>query len=50
MVDEDLEYELGQATTVYDDPGEGAVRKSVSNEHVAHFQDHWMVKVAEDEN
>ncbi len=52
MVDEDLELEreLGQATIVYDDPEEDTVRKTVPNEHIAYFQDHWMLKVEEDED
>ena len=51
MVDEDLELErdLGEATIVYDDPDEGTVRKTVPNEHVAYFQDHWIIKTDEDE-
>ncbi len=50
MVDEELELEreLGQATIVYDDPEE-TVEKTVPNEHIAYFQDHWMIKVEEDE-
>lgn len=50
MVEEDLELErdLGEATLVYDDPDEGTVRKTVPNEHVAYFQDHWIVKTDED--
>ncbi|NKE37601.1 hypothetical protein GWG54_17680 [Natronococcus sp. JC468] len=51
MVDEDLELErdIGEATIVYDEPDEGTVRKTVPNEHVAYFQDHWIVKTDEDE-
>ncbi|QFU83652.1 hypothetical protein [Natronorubrum aibiense] len=51
MVDEDLELErdLGEATIVYDDPDEGTVEKTVPNEHVAYFQDHWIIKTDEDE-
>lgn len=51
MVDEDLELEedVGEATIVYEDPDEGTVRKEVPNEHVAYFQDHWIVKTEEDE-
>ena len=43
MVDEDL----GQATIVYDDPNDGTVEQTVENEHVAYFQDHWILKVDE---
>lgn len=51
MVDEDLEleHELGQATIVYESPDEETVRKTVPNEHIAYFQDHWLVKSEEDE-
>lgn len=51
MVDEDLELErdLGQATIVYEDPDEDTVRKTVPNEHIAYFQDHWLVKTEEDD-
>jgi ATPase subunit of ABC transporter with duplicated ATPase domains len=51
MVDEDLELErdIGEATIVYDEPDEGTVRKTVPNEHVAYFQDHWIIKTDEDE-
>jgi hypothetical protein len=40
---------LGTATIVYDHPEEGTVEKTVKNEHVAYFQDHWMLKRDEDE-
>ncbi|NGM69504.1 hypothetical protein G6M89_10890 [Natronolimnobius sp. AArcel1] len=51
MVDDDLELErdIGQATIVYDEPDEGTVRKTVPNEHIAYFQDHWIIKTDEDE-
>ncbi|WP_435333689.1 hypothetical protein [Haloarchaeobius sp. TZWWS8] len=45
MVDRDL----GEAVIVYDDPDDGTVEKTVKNEHVAYFQDHWIVKTGEDE-
>ncbi|MFC7240668.1 hypothetical protein ACFQS4_21145 [Saliphagus sp. GCM10025317] len=50
-VDDDLEIQrdLGEATIVYEDPDEGTVRKSIPNEHVAYFQDHWIIKTNEDE-
>lgn len=44
-----VEEDLGEATIVYEDPDEGTVEKTVQNEHVAYFQDHWMVKTGEDE-
>ncbi|ELY57704.1 hypothetical protein [Natronolimnohabitans innermongolicus] len=51
MVDEDLELErdLGEATIVYEEPDEGTVRKTVPNEHIAYFQDHWIIKTDEDD-
>ncbi|SIR87845.1 hypothetical protein [Natronorubrum thiooxidans] len=51
MVDDDLELErdIGDATIVYDDPDEGTVEKMVPNEHVAYFQDHWIIKTDEDD-
>lgn len=50
MVDEDLELErdIGEATIVYDEPDE-TVEKSVPNEHIAYFQDHWIIKTGEDD-
>ena len=45
MVDEDF----GEATIVYEDPDEGTVRRTVENEHVAYFQDHWILKTGEDD-
>ena len=41
------EEELGQATIVYEDPNEGTVEKQIDNEHVAYFQDHWILKTDE---
>jgi len=51
IVDDDLEIQrdLGEATIVYDEPDEGTVRKTIPNEHVAYFQDHWIIKTDEDE-
>lgn len=51
MVDEDLELErdMGEATIVYEVPDEDTIRKTVPNEHVAYFQDHWIIKMDEDE-
>ena len=51
MVDEDLELEedIGEATIVYEDPEEGTVDKTVPNEHIAYFQDHWIIKTDEDD-
>ena len=41
--------DLGTATIVYDHPEDGTVEESVQNEHVAYFQDHWLLKRDEDE-
>jgi hypothetical protein len=41
------DQELGQATIVYEDPHEGTVEKQVDNEHIAYFQDHWILKTDE---
>ena len=43
MVDENL----GDATIVYEDPEEGTVERTVENEHIAYFQDHWIVRMEE---
>lgn len=40
MVDEDL----GAATLVYEGPDGDTIEETVENEHVAYFQDHWIVK------
>ena len=45
MVDEDL----GEATITYEGPDGETVEKNVQNEHVAYFQDHWIVKTGEDD-
>jgi hypothetical protein len=44
MVDDDL----GTATIVYETPDDGTVERTVENEHIAYFQDHWIVKTDED--
>ena len=41
--------DLGTATIVYDDPDEGTVEETVENEHIAYFQDHWLIRRDEDE-
>jgi hypothetical protein len=40
---------LGTATIVYEDPSDGTVERSVPNEQIAYFQDHWILKYGEDE-
>ncbi|WP_255170634.1 hypothetical protein [Natrononativus amylolyticus] len=51
MVDEDyeLEEDIGEATIVYETPDGETAEKTVPNEHVAYFQDHWIVKTGTDE-
>jgi hypothetical protein len=44
-----VDRNLGEATIVYEDPADGTVERTVQNEHIAHFQDHWTVKTGEDE-
>ncbi|KTG08759.1 hypothetical protein AUR64_13100 [Haloprofundus marisrubri] len=44
-----VDKELGEATIVYEDPDGETIEKNVKNEHVAYFQDHWLVKVGEDD-
>ena len=43
-----VEEDLGEATIVYEGP-DGTVEETVDNEHVAYFQDHWIVKTGENE-
>jgi hypothetical protein len=43
------ELELGKATILYEDPDDETVEETVDNEHVAYFQDHWIVKTGEHE-
>lgn len=47
--DPELDEDVGRATIVYEDPAEGTVEKTVANEHIAYFQDHWMIKIEEDD-
>jgi len=44
-----VETDLGEATIVYDEPDGGTVERTVENEHLAYFQDHWILKTEEDE-
>ena len=46
MADKDL----GEATIVYEDPDDGTIEETVENEHVAYFQDHWMIKTGEQDD
>ncbi|WP_331232579.1 hypothetical protein [Natronorarus salvus] len=52
MGDDDLELDedIGEATIVYEHPEEGTVEQEVPNEHIAYFQDHWLIKTGEDED
>jgi hypothetical protein len=40
---------LGTATIVYDHPEDDTVERTVQNEHLVYFQDHWLLKRDEDE-
>jgi len=41
--------ELGQATIVYDEPDGETLSRTVDNEHIVYFQDHWQLKTGTDE-
>ncbi|WP_435359134.1 hypothetical protein [Haloarchaeobius sp. DFWS5] len=45
-----VDKELGQAVIVYEDPDGETVEKTVDNEHIAYFQDHWILKTGEDDD
>lgn len=45
MADKDL----GDATIVYEDRDGETTERTVQNEHLAYFQDHWILKADEDE-
>jgi hypothetical protein len=45
-----VDPELGRATIVYDKLDAGQVEITVDNEHIAYFDDHWLVKVGEDDD
>lgn len=42
-----VERDLGQATIVYENRDGEPEEKTVQNEHVAYFQDHWIIKTGE---
>ena len=44
-----VERDLGQATIVYEDRDGEPQEKTVQNEHIAYFQDHWIIKTGEHE-
>ncbi|WP_135830392.1 hypothetical protein [Halorussus halobius] len=44
-----VEQDLGEATIAYEGPDGETVEENVENEHVAYFQDHWMLRTGEDE-
>ncbi|WP_251343388.1 hypothetical protein [Haloplanus halophilus] len=43
------EPDFGSAVIVYEDPADGTVERTVDNESIAYFQDHWIIKLDEDE-
>ncbi|WP_135819902.1 hypothetical protein [Halostella litorea] len=50
MIEDETERidDLGEATIVYEGPDGDAVERTVDNDHIAYFQDHWIVKVDEE--
>ena len=44
-----VERDLGQATIVYENREGESEERTVQNEHVAYFQDHWIVRTGEHE-
>ncbi len=44
-----VEQDLGEATVVYENRDGEAEELNVQNEHVAYFQDHWIVRTGEDD-
>jgi hypothetical protein len=40
--------ELGKATIVFDDPDGDTTKRTVDNEHIVYFQDHWQLKTGTD--
>ncbi|WP_115863057.1 hypothetical protein [Halorussus litoreus] len=44
-----VEQDFGEATIAYEDPDGETVEETVQNEHVAYFQDHWILRIDEDE-
>lgn len=42
-----MDQDLGRATVVYEHPEEGTVERTLENENVAYFQDHWILKIDE---
>jgi hypothetical protein len=45
----ELERDIGQATIVYEHPEEGTTERTVENEQIVYFQDHWLLKAGEDD-
>lgn len=43
------ERNFGEAVIVYEHPEDGTVERTVDNESIAYFQDHWILKFDEDE-
>ncbi len=43
-----MDEDTGTASIVYDHPEEGTVERTVENEHIAYFQDHWLIKTNDD--
>ena len=45
-----VDPKLGRATIVYDKLDAGQVEITVDNEYIAYFDDHWLVKIGEDDD
>ncbi|WP_458188390.1 hypothetical protein [Haladaptatus sp. NG-WS-4] len=41
--------DVGTATIVYDDPDDGTIEREIENEDVVYFDDHWLIKVGEND-
>jgi len=50
MIEEETDKvdDIGRATIVYEGPDGEPIERTVDNDHVAYFQDHWIVKVDEE--
>jgi hypothetical protein len=44
-----VQPDRGEAVIVYDAPDEERIERTVANERIAYFQDHWILKLDEDE-
>ena len=47
--DYELEEDIGEATIVYESPDGETTERTVANEQIAYFQDHWIIKTGTDD-